>query len=143
MLVGRLDQGMGVMLMGGARSETTTEIVYLNGTVVAGYDLKDEFTITYYLSAILKYILKLCSYGCAISDENEIVLTGGFSTKRVAKYNRTGFVWYIPDMLNFRRQHSCASFINSDNFKVQIYDEEFLHACAFFIGVSSSRRLEF
>ena len=38
-----IDQGMGVMLMGGAGSETTTEIVYLNGTVVAGYDLKDAY----------------------------------------------------------------------------------------------------
>ena len=38
-----IDQGRGVMLMGGAGSETTTEIVFLNGTVVAGYDLKDAY----------------------------------------------------------------------------------------------------
>ena len=62
--------------------------------------------------------LHILSYGCAISDEDEIVLSGGFSTKRVSKYNRAGWVSYLPDMIYYRREHSCGSFINSDNFKV-------------------------
>ena len=65
-----------------------------------------------------QYDSQYSSYGCAISDEDEIVLSGGFSTKRVSKYNRAGWVSYLPDMIYYRREHSCGSFINSDNFKV-------------------------
>ena len=53
-----------------------------------------------------------CSYACAISDGSEVVLTGGFGSRReVTAYNLEGLVANLAPLNTGRQYHACSSFV--------------------------------
>lgn len=90
----------GIVLMGGFFSGKSTEIVGSSGSR-SRFSLQDNTT-----------------NACAISDEDEVVITGGFGNRKSVKvYNLLGFNRNLPD-LNFGRQyHACASYQDNNNRK--------------------------
>ena len=60
------------------------------------------------------------SYACAISDDTEVIITGGFGARTdVSVYSMTGFQRNLPDLNTGRQYHACASYINIYNEKVK------------------------
>ena len=57
---------------------------------------------------------------CAINEGASVVVTGGFYANRVvARYNRDGFVEYLPSLpRGGRNYHACGQYINTNNQKV-------------------------
>ena len=62
----------------------------------------------------------MLSYACAIPDimSETVLLTGGYqpysySTKRVTRYGRNGWIEDLPSMTTGRYNHACGYFINS------------------------------
>ena len=60
-------------------------------------------------------------------DEKFIVM-GGYEPseadrvlKTVAEYSETGFVRYLPNMIQGRQKHACSSFINGNGETVGIF----------------------
>merc|ERR1712227_688024 len=90
---------MGIVLMGGGSSYTTTEL------------LRDDGQSTEYF--LLKYNTK---YACSIQLEETVVITGGSNTMSTASmYSIGGWVEDLPDLLTGRYNHGCGHYINNDN----------------------------
>ena len=53
------------------------------------------------------------SYACAIPDPDneEVVITGGSTKKRVSVYNKAGHQRDLADLNTGRSNHACTSFI--------------------------------
>ena len=51
-----------------------------------------------------------------------MVLTGGYgSEKKAQRYNENGFVEALPNLNKESAHHSCASYINNENKRVNKY----------------------
>ena len=58
---------------------------------------------------------------CGVEVGDHYMVTGGFEPSlddkaldTVAEYSQTGFVRYLPNMMQGRYSHACSSFINGD-----------------------------
>ena len=58
---------------------------------------------------------------CTISDEDTMVLTGGYHTKKKAhRYNENGFLEALANLNKERVFHSCAKYINKEDKTVKM-----------------------
>ena len=66
---------------------------------------------------------------CAIDDGQSVILTGGFEgektkdgevLKRVSRYDLTGLVAELPEMLSERAHHACAGYTNTQ-YSTKVY----------------------
>ena len=95
----------GVILMGGhGDGIKKTEFVQYDGGVEESFPLKNNVWTS-----------------CAINEGSSVVVTGGFYANRiVARYNRNGFVEYLPSLSGRgRNYHACGMYINGNNQKVR------------------------
>ena len=85
----------GVILLGGMKGSSTTEIVRWDGTNEALFNLEHGF-----------------KKSCAIPDGDSLVITGGMmSLKKVVRYTgQQGNRELLPDMNEGRYNHGCAAF---------------------------------
>lgn len=92
-----------LLLMGGADSKTTTEILGKGPQ----YDL-----------------LQRTSHACSIPDESSTILTGGNAGSNrldaVVRYNMQGYVENLPSLINARRWHGCGYYMDEGNNKVLV-----------------------
>jgi len=106
-----------ILLIGGFDSETTTEIVYQNGTSIRSFDLKYK-----------------TERACSIELPEMFILTGGFyrrdyvSETRVSRYTTSGWMEYLPELNQGRMDHGCGYFYNDDMQRVFLvaggYDDD-------------------
>jgi len=86
-----------ILLIGGG-SNTTTEIVYQNGTSIRSFDLKYD-----------------TKEACSIELPEMFILTGGDYTKKtVSRYSTSGWMEDLPQLNEGRRHHGCGFFYNDD-----------------------------
>jgi len=95
---------MGIVLMGGSVSKTTTEL------------LTDDGQSTDYFS------LQYNTYSaCSIQLEETVVITGGSNTLSTASiYSIDGWVEDLPDLLTGRYKHGCGHYINNNDKMVHL-----------------------
>ena len=80
---------------------------------MSGWQLKKIFQ--------LKIIFPSYSYACAINNFGEVVLTGGFgSRKDVVRYSMSGFEGNLPDLHEGRQYHACARYADEYGQNVEI-----------------------
>ena len=92
--------------------------------VVGGMPLIAETVYTKILFDFSCFSLTLLfpSSACAISDGAEVVLTGGLGNRRdVTVYSLTGFERNLPRLQVGREYHACASYLNTNDEKVEIF----------------------
>ena len=105
----------GVYLLGGYdfnninRGMNSSELVRYDGKVEEAFPLKYIFFSS-----------------CAINEGDSVVLTGGWvpgaeGDKRVSRYNRTGWVEDLPNLLTGNRYHACGTYTNSNNQKAKVF----------------------
>ena len=99
----------GVYLLGGEEFRNSSELVRYDGKVEEAFPLKYDV----YSS-------------CAINEGDSVVITGGWAPgvegdKRVSRYNRTGWVEDLPNLLTGNRYHACGTYTNSNNQKVKVF----------------------
>jgi len=108
----------GIVLLGGYYSGDTTELVTSGGT-------SDLFSMPGNVS-----------YACAIGDESEVILTGGFGTRNtVSKFSMSGFVSNLPDLKIGRQYHACASYHD-------IYNKKTYLVTGGFTGFENTKKTE-
>ena len=69
----------------------------------------------------LFHFVNVISDACAIEDENNLIITGGYDsgqTNRVTKYDRTGASTDLPTLNNARRSHGCGIYRDTNGQKV-------------------------
>ena len=90
----------GVYLIGGRNTETTTELLTDTEDQLQPFNLKYPHFV-----------------GCAIGFEDKVILTGGqgAAVSRAVVYNESGWVDDLPNLNQYRSEHACGHFINSDN----------------------------
>ena len=89
----------GVYLIGGREADSKTELITDTGVVLQPFNLKLPHFV-----------------GCAIGFEDKVILTGGHgATSRVVVYNESGWVEDLPRLNQYRWEHGCGHYINSDN----------------------------
>ena len=92
----------GVYLIGGslgfAQGDRITELVTESGVQLQPFNLKYPHFA-----------------GCAIGLKDKVILTGGHgAVSKVAVYNEAGWIEDLPNMNQYRWEHGCGHFINSD-----------------------------
>ena len=91
------------------RGVNSSELVRYDGNVEEAFPLKyDVFS------------------SCAINEGDSVVITGGWAPgvegdKRVSRYNRTGWVEDLPNLLTGNRYHACGTYTNSNNQKAKVF----------------------
>jgi len=67
-------------------------------------------------------------YACGVAVDETFIVTGGYepsepdnALETVAEYSQTGFVRYLPNMIQRRYRHACSSFINANGDTVGIF----------------------
>merc|ERR1719481_623990 len=69
------------------------------------------------------------SWACSFTDDNTLIITGGFYTRqKVTRYNTAGFIEDLPDLNQGRYQHGGGAYHTDDGNKV------FLVAGGYFRG---------
>jgi len=107
----------GLLLMGGWLSDTTTELLSLEGG-----QGKPSFELEY-----------RTKYACSIPDldGHSVVLTGGGFDEEVSKvvtrYNKHGFVEDMPQLTVGRFDHACAAYQRDDGTQVMLVAGGLLH----------------
>ena len=113
----------GIYLMGGEGSYQTSEFARNDGTVTEGFSL--QYPTRFYTNPTQKGNLltfSLLRLSCSIPDGDSVVVTGGhFSKGNVVRYNESGFVEDLPELITGRFSHACSWYINSQNKKVNDY----------------------
>ena len=73
-------------------------------------------------------IIILYRYACGVAVGENYIITGGYepseddnALKTVAEYSQTGFVRYLPNMIQRRYRHACSYFTNENGEKVRIF----------------------
>ena len=62
-----------------------------------------------------------CSSACAINLGSTVILTGGLNSRtKVSEYGEAGFIRYLPDLNQGRRQHGCSHYEDGEGRKVNI-----------------------
>ena len=63
-----------------------------------------------------------------MEHDEKFIITGGYegsepdwALETVAEYSQTGFVRYLPNMIQGRFHHACSSFVNSNGDTVGIF----------------------
>jgi len=90
------DSSKGLVIMGGQRANTTTEI------------LRDDLTSDPYFN-----ITETRSFACSITDydTDTVILTGGHPTyQTVERYDHSGFISRLPGLNQGRSGHACGSY---------------------------------
>ena len=118
--------GEGTVLIGGFKSQFTTEIVKQPGLVEESFTLKDP---ALYIQSLLQshllsnfyFVSSAC--GGPLPHTEELLLTGlkrnGMSNV-VSVYNISGWVKDIAKLNVGRSQHTCGGFMADDGFYVKI-----------------------
>ena len=74
------------------------------------------------------------SYACAIGDQKEVVLTGGFGNRRaVSVYNDFGFVRNLADLNTGRQYHACASYKDGEKNVRKKMSKTLKYTCKFIL----------
>ena len=73
-------------------------------------------------------IFILYRYACGVEVGDRYIVTGGYepseddgALETVAEYSQTGFVRYLPNMIQGRYWHACSSFNNGGGETVGIF----------------------
>ena len=73
-------------------------------------------------------IIILYRWACGVEVDDKFIVTGGLeysepddALKTVAEYSQTGFVRYLPDLIQGRHDHACSSFVNGNGETVGIF----------------------
>merc|ERR1711971_446498 len=90
----------GLIIMGGraSASKETSEKIMENGTSIDSFPLEYD-----------------TAHACAINLGSTVVVTGGDSPndRLVGQYNETGFIKYLPSLLQERYGHGCSFYNNA------------------------------
>ena len=62
------------------------------------------------------------SYSCLIDEGNTFLLTGGYKSGTVSRYNINGWVEDLDDLITARYGHGCSQFTNRDGYKVGLHE---------------------
>ena len=54
-----------------------------------------------------------CRAACSIQLEESVIITGGWSQKRVQQYNLAGSMGRLPDLNTGRQRHACGKYIQN------------------------------
>ena len=114
------DSPQGIVLLGGYYGGSSTELVTRTNTSNF-FTLQDNVRCVLLIWLLFSLSIIVASYACAISDGQEVVLTGGFGNRRdVSVYSLSGFERNLADLNIGRQYHACASYIDKYSQKVKI-----------------------
>ena len=75
-----------------------------------------------------KVVIIFYRHACGVGVADNYIVTGGYEPSEadstldtVAEYSQTGFVRYLPNMIQGRYQHACSYFTNDNEKTVYIF----------------------
>jgi len=87
-----------ILLIGGTSTETSTAIVFQNGSSIRSFDLMHRTL-----------------QACVIELPEMFIVTGGYySTTKVSKYSTSGWIEDLPELNEGRYDQGCGFFYNDD-----------------------------
>ena len=122
---------LGLLLVGGAGSPTTTEFVKTNIEEEEEEDADEEEGKKKKPRNVYGFSMEnRIQDACGISVEDTYVITGGYNTRTdVTMYNLTGNFWELPKLNTGRWSHGCGMYNRED----QVVSEIFLNGKIFFV----------